>query len=336
MKVDNITDYHSLVPLYKPKNGLESKKEGQLCEDKSVNRGYYSGSSVSFGSAAKLSSKLPKFLTGCNHQQTIIQNLIALGLALGPRPLAILSLPGKKNKEDKIYASGHSIASGLIGFMFSCIVTYPIGLASQKIGKDFAIVSNKINKRDDIKLVARRLEGLAKKGMPEDKMSIQSLAEDTVNKDEVMNFLKQFGEEKDGKLVNLKTKDAQAFEKAYKEYGKTHLSLENLKEGTKFIKDKFLKMFMEFNEDGTFKALNRKRFHNIDHVMSAAVMAPDTFVFGILKSMLTIALIPPILKYVFGVEKNKPAQKPAQAQQPAQVKADDKKDNEVKTEGGTK
>ena len=165
-----------------------------MCEDKSVNRGYYSGSSVSFGSAAKLSSKLPKFLIGCNHQQTIIQNLIALGLALGPRPLAILSLPGKKNKEDKIYASGHSIASGLIGFMFSCIVTYPIGLASQKIGKDFAIVSNKINKRDDIKLAARRLEDLAKKGMPEDKMSIQSLAEDTVNKDEVMNFLKQFGE----------------------------------------------------------------------------------------------------------------------------------------------
>ena len=32
-------------------------------------------------------------------------------------------------------------------------------------------------------------------------------------------------------------------------------------------------------------------------------MAPDVFVFGIVKAMLTVALIPPILKYVFGIEK---------------------------------
>ncbi len=38
-------------------------------------------------------------------------------------------------------------------------------------------------------------------------------------------------------------------------------------------------------------------------------MGPDTFVFGIAKAMLTIALIPPILKYVFHVEK-KPKTKP--------------------------
>lgn len=35
----------------------------------------------------------------------------------------------------------------------------------------------------------------------------------------------------------------------------------------------------------------------------AAQMIPDTFVLGIPKAMLTIALIPPILKYVFGMER---------------------------------
>ena len=50
-------------------------------------------------------------------------------------------------------------------------------------------------------------------------------------------------------------------------------------------------------------------------------MAPDVFIFGLAKAMLTVALIPPILKYGFGVEKSK---KPAQEQktvEPAQVSA---------------
>ena len=55
-------------------------------------------------------------------------------------------------------------------------------------------------------------------------------------------------------------------------------------------------------------------------------MAPDVFVFGILKAMLTVALIPPILKYVFGPEKGKSKQPPAQ---PAQVQ-------NVNKEGGNK
>ena len=56
-------------------------------------------------------------------------------------------------------------------------------------------------------------------------------------------------------------------------------------------------------------------------------MAPDVFVFGILKAMLTVALIPPILKHVFGLEKSKPAQE--QAKQLAQVQS-------VNNEGGNK
>ena len=52
-------------------------------------------------------------------------------------------------------------------------------------------------------------------------------------------------------------------------------------------------------------------------------MAPDVLVFGILKAMLTVALIPPILKHVFGIEKSKPQTQAPQTEQ-------------VKTEGGNK
>lgn len=48
----------------------------------------------------------------------------------------------------------------------------------------------------------------------------------------------------------------------------------------------------------------------------AAQMIPDTFILGIPKAMLTIALIPPILKYVFGMEK-KP--KSASVQKPLET-----------------
>ena len=51
--------------------------------------------------------------------------LMALFLAGVLRPLTIMALPGKKDKEDKIYASGHSIASGLIGFGVSTVLTTP-------------------------------------------------------------------------------------------------------------------------------------------------------------------------------------------------------------------
>ena len=56
---------------------------------------------------------------------------------------------------------------------------------------------------------------------------------------------------------------------------------------------------------------------NRNNIISTLLkMGPDTFVFGIAKAMLTIALIPPILKYVFHVEK-----KPKTKTQPVAPKA---------------
>ena len=64
------------------------------------------------------------------------------------------------------------------------------------------------------------------------------------------------------------------------------------------------KKFKETYKVNSFSELEKSNaFKRVTKVLD---MAPDTFIFGILKATLTIALIPPILKYVFGIEKNKP------------------------------
>ncbi len=216
MKVDIITNYDSLYKQHSSDSIFREKKHANnsMCEsvDKNVNRGYYSGSSVSFGAAANISKKMQALnkLWDLSLDSTVItQNLVALVLTAVLRPAAIISLPGKKNKDDKIYASGHSISSGLIGFGFASVIMYPFDQASKRI-----------------------------KARPDKYLS-----------------------EKSKKIYNVND-----------------------------LKD----------------IIQSKSFKNIIKIFD---MSPDVLCFGVIKAMLTVALIPPILKYVFGVEKNK-GQKP--------------------------
>ncbi len=251
MNIDSIKNYPAgALTKQKHGNSLEhsKKKSAGLCENnKSVNKEYYSGSFTGTNVAAALNSAasaaggkfpkenlLDKILKLCDKHTVIAQNLVALVLASTLRPLAIMSLPGKKNKEDKAYASGHAIASGLIGFGFSTIVMYPLGQAAKKakaIAKDPAFLLHD-----------------AKKG-----------AKSTV-------------------------------EKLKKIYGVK--SLEELE--------------------------HSKAFKNVTRILD---MAPDVFVFGILKAVLTIKLIKPILKYIFKEGKdNKP--QPVKPEVKTEIKPD--------------
>lgn len=257
-----------------------------MCDKKNVNRGYYGGSFtgininraaaevLSAGNKAGASVKdgwFEKILGLCDNHTVIAQNLVALVLAAGLRPLAIMSLPGKKDKDDKIYASGHSIASGLIGFGFSSIVMYPLGKAASKA-----------------------------------KQTIQDAATAiTLCKDQVTEFTKD-------ELKQIKS--------AKKRFNVEHL--DDLKEaiktkyGVSELKDiENLKIFQKLKETYQVSDLNSlehsKIFKNVSKFLE---MAPDVFVFGIAKGMLTIALIPPILKYGFGVEKKKKVQPEQQVQ----------------------
>lgn len=239
MNIDSIKiypDVHRTRAKQRQESGnalvYESKSAG-LCEETKLNRGYLSDSltrdknigAVTFGSAAAVAEKatkaakdtlFDKILKLCDKHTVIAQNLVALVLAVGFRPAAIMALPGKKDEDidDKIYASCHGIASGVIGFAFSSIIMYPLGQAAAKAKK-----------------IIRQAQAGNAKDLP--KETIESM------------------------------------KKAFK--------VNDLKD-------------LEHS----------KGFKNVTKILD---MAPDVFIFGVLKAMLTIKLIKPIMKYVFGMEK---------------------------------
>lgn len=269
MNIDSIKNYPTGI-LVKHKNmyGLENKQKSTSAnlylDNQKVNRGYYGGSFTGLNGAAADASKglFNKILLLCNKHTVIAQNLVALVLAAGLRPVAIMSLPGKKDKDDKIYASGHSIASGLIGFGFSSIVMYPLGKAAEKTRNKIAEVSNAIEllKMDLSELTKEQLE----------------------------------------KIKELKKK----------------YNVQNLKELENH--EFFKKMKDTYNVKNIVDIERAKSFKNVTKILD---MALDVFIFGNLKAMLTIALIPPILKYGFGLEKKKANPSPAQVNTPVDNQA---------------
>ena len=292
----NLNLTYSSIRQSKPKYGLENSHSGSMCnsEEKKVNRGYYSGSFTSREKAAAgfWFRTIDKLIDGCNDHTVIIQNLVALGLAAGPRPIAIMSLPGKKNWEDKVMAACHSIASAVVGFVFASIVMYPLGEAAKRIYNprkktgDAVIIQNKFKDITD-----RMLDSiLPKLGVTKEQYLKNPHIVDKAKYDK---FAQEF-------LEGLKIKDV------------------DLLKDTKIVGKKFLKLFGEFKE-GQLVKINSKL--NIDRVIKALNMAPDTFVFGVLKAMLTIALIPPIMKYIFGLSKEEPKQATVQAPQKAEESA---------------
>lgn len=174
--------------------------------------------------------------------------LIALVLAGIMRPATIMALPGKEDKEDKIYAAGHSMASGIMGFAVSTAITSPFDESIKKVFDQKKFARGKFQEMDD---------RIAKLNL-----------------------------EKEAKTIT---------EEAKKE----------------------------------LKELTRKR----DALNTLVKNIPDWLI-GVPRAMLTIALIPPILKYVFGLEKKKKkkpstevqaqpqqqqAQKPAEVSKPVEV-----------------
>lgn len=226
------------------------------------NRGYsanYNGSFTGKSEAAVNVAKksgiftkkwFNKFLTYTNDHNVATSALVALGLAGVMRPATILALPGKKDKEDKIYASGHSMASAILGFVASVIVTSPLDGAVKKI-----FGSN--------------------------------------------GYLK----DKDGNIIKDKDGKPRIFSKKLFELAEKEKALEaraNARDEAGKIIDKTAR--------AAYKAVKRHRA-----ALDTLVKNIPDFIIAIPRSILTIALIPPILKYVFGVEKKK---KPEQTEAP--------------------
>ena len=237
MKVSLIQNYSNQkqrIPLQDntPKEFKEHTGAG-LCsnEDKNgYNVTFSGGLPGKSGAAAKslgdriLGSKaFDRILTMAEESPIVCNSLFALGLAGILRPATLIAMGGKKDKEDNIYASGHAVSSGIIGFISSIILTTPLNKMVDRIK----------------------------------------------NADNPELYLK----EKTVKLLGL---DAAKDAKAVKAI---------MKEGSLF-----------------------RNMQNIVKLGSGIII-------GVPQAMITIALIPPILKYVFGIEKKpKGAPVPVMAQ----------------------
>ncbi len=181
-----------------------------------------------------LTSKWFNKLAKYSDEHNIATNaLIALGLAGVLRPATIMTLPGKKDKEDKIYASGHSMASAIIGFIASVIITSPLDVAVKKLFD----------------------------------------TDDGNTKEYSKKLVELFEKEKSLEArANLRDEAGKIVDKAARE---AYKAVKNHRE-----------------------ALNTLSKNILDWVIAVP------------RSILTIALIPPILKYVFGVEKKKKPEAP--------------------------
>lgn len=262
MKINSVQRQIALTQggsgLLSDSNNFREKSNMSMCEK---NRGYSAEFSGSFtGQESKAAANVMKktmgdkvltskwfnsLVTMAEKHNVATSALIALGLAGVMRPATTMALPGKKDKEDKIYASGHAIASGIMGFVVSLILTSPLDDALTKCF------------------------------------------------------------EASEKAAGLKPLD---FEK-----GETIELME--KRSSKVLKDMFKKIkdLGELNINATdiqksqLKFLTKKK----DAMNTLMKTMPD-WIIAVPRATLTIALIPPILKYVFGIEKKKKSAQPVQ------------------------
>ncbi len=330
----------------------------KLCGEKYNNRGYnvnFSGNLQSeSASAAKtfmekvMSTKAFNWLTGFAGEHNVAAaSLIALFLAGGLRPAITVSLPGDKDMEDKIYAAGHSMASGLIGFGFSTLITTPIDAGIKYIYNDAKKMKledyNNLSEEELAKHIRKNNltpEKIAKK-MANDKLSeeeiIKSLKDNKGNNLSAIKIAK-YVKKNDGVILPVRklNKWFTIVSDKVDEINKLEheLFLENNKKHPKGIK----KFFNEFIEKVGFKhskpapsprsieILNniRNLTNHIEGISTSAHNVTE-WAIAIPRAMLTIALIPPILKYVFHVQKksNAPKQNTPQVQEQASTSAAD-------------
>ena len=74
--------------------------------------------------------------------EVFVQSAISAVICMALRPLTIMALPTKKDKQDNMYASAHSISSGAVGVIGSLLISVPfskgIKYAQQNYLKDMS------------------------------------------------------------------------------------------------------------------------------------------------------------------------------------------------------
>ena len=335
MNIDSINNYPTgSLARFTHKGMVRGYKESSadMCKNEKLNRGYYSGSFTGINmnrAAATISSTaepilkdnwFDKLLKLCDKHTVIAQNLVALVLAATLRPIAIMSLPGKKNKEDKEYAAGHSISSGVIGFAFSSIVMFPLGQAVEKTKRNVSEIAVS-------PLLSKDVEAMLKAGEADIQDLKARYGGDTYY--ELIDSIRKKSGDVTGDLGKVNSFKNLKKQLKYIDKLKELYEVKTLPELIDRLKAKYnisdlkdlenVPLFQKFKKIYKVENLAKlEQSHAFKMTTKVLDMAPDVFVFGLAKAMLTVALIPPILKYGFGVEKSKKPAKEVKPQAPAE------------------
>lgn len=238
----------------------------------------------------KKSNLLKKVIESADTYQVFFSAGFALILTGLFRPATIMALPGqKKNKDDKKYAAAQSISSGLIGFIVAFLVSTPLSKAIEKF-----------------------TDGISCKKMKDENETLPIGDKDEngyiYEKDKNGNFVK----DKNG---NNKIKRANVYLDSKKEnHGFFFLDEEAIKEelNEKLKNAKSEEEIKKLRKEAdkrinTFKTRSATAKNYLNQSVDILMAAP--------KAMITIALLPIVLKYVFGLQKKKGNDKNMQPQQ---------------------
>lgn len=277
---------------YENSHRKHEKKSAGLCREN--NRGYnvaFSGGQEKSVAAAKtlmdkiLKSSGFRWLAGFSGEHNIASSaLVSLFLAGLFRPAATIALPGKKDKEDKIYSAGHSMSSALIGFLFSTAITSPLDSGSKYMLKD----GKKMSKADFAELTDDEIKNLLMSKLNDEEKVLKIISENKAEEVLARKFDKGIS------IITSKT--------------------DKMNE---------LKRQLKATTDSTLRKQLGDQIRDLDsHIKAIDTTMKNVVDWGIAvpRAALTIALIPYVLKYVFHLEKKK---KPEVQPQPVPVVAAD-------------
>ena len=69
--------------------------------------------------------------------EVFVQSAISAIICMALRPLTIMALPTKKDKQDNMYASAHSISSGAVGVIGSLLISVPFSKGIKYAQKNY-------------------------------------------------------------------------------------------------------------------------------------------------------------------------------------------------------
>ncbi len=225
------------------------------------------------------------------------------------RPATIMAVPGPK-KEDRQYAAGHSISTGVVGLIFGMLLFKPFASSAKRLG---AKAAKKMRKKIIQETMGKeQLEKLKNAANPKEKIGVlrevlrnyQTIEQKGALGHTIKKILdnpktveineshkKIFG----GAVKNLKLKPEhnQILEKVIKG-GKV------AKNQNKGLKEIYKEMKPNVDSLNPLFELKEK-YSNFNYISNNIVK----FVTAPLQAMMLVALVPPIVKTVFGQKKNK-------------------------------